>query len=430
MDYKSYFKLKERKTNLKVEILAGITTFLTMVYIVVVQKSILEPTGMDVGAVIVSTALIAAAFTILMGWYTNLPYALAPGMGGNFIFAYLFVSSNGLDWQTGLGVVFISGMIFLVLTIFGIRELIVKIMPKNIKIAIGVAIGFFVASLGFTSSGFAQIANGRVTLGDLSAETAILALIGFGILVLLTARKIKAAPLIAIILTTAIAIPMGITSLPDQVFAAPPSIAPVAFELDILSALKFTLIPVMFTFFVGDFFSTLGTLLGVSAKANLLDENGNLPNIKKPFLVDSLGTVIGALFGTTTVTTYVESSAGVEAGGRTGLTAITTGICFFFVIFITPLIFIIPNAATAPVLIGLGIQMIVLVKNIEFDDYTEYMPALFLILVTTYVNSISAGISAGIIAYVFIKVATGRHKELNLGIYILCIPLIYYFMQS
>ena len=422
------FKFQERNTNARIEITAGITTFMTMAYILVLQPMFMGAAGMDVGAVTVVTAILSAIFSIFMGIYTNLPFALAPAMGSNAFFAYTLVAGGIVNWETGLGMVFISGVVFILLTVLGLREVIVNLIPKNIKYAIGVAVGSYIVLLGFKNGGLMSLEGGSIAMGDVKSPGVLLTIIGLVIVVFLQARKVKGGVLVAIILTTIIGIPMGITNVPESLVTMPPSIEPIAFKLDIMAALKWSFFPLMFTFFVGDFFSTLGTLLGVSAKANLLDEEGNLPNINKPFLVDAIATVVGALFGSTVVTTYIESAAGVEEGGRTGFTAVVAGICFALTMFITPIAGMIPSEATAPALILIGLLMITGVKNIEFNDFTEAFPAFATIVFTAFTSSISNGISIGIISYMVTKVMAGRFKDLNWGIYILSIPLIAYFI--
>ena len=422
------FKFQERNTNARIEITAGITTFMTMAYILVLQPMFMGAAGLEVGAVTVVTAILSAIFSIFMGIYTNLPFALAPAMGSNAFFAYTLVAGGIVNWETGLGMVFISGVVFILLTVLGLREVIVNLIPKNIKYAIGVAVGFYIVLLGFKNGGLMSLEGGSIAMGDVKSPGVLLTIIGLVIVVFLQARKVKGGVLVAIILTTIIGIPMGITNVPESLVTMPPSIEPIAFKLDIMAALKWSFFPLMFTFFVGDFFSTLGTLLGVSAKANLLDEEGNLPNINKPFLVDAIATVVGALFGSTVVTTYIESAAGVEEGGRTGFTAVVAGICFALTMFITPIAGMIPSEATAPALILIGLLMITGVKNIEFNDFTEAFPAFATIVFTAFTSSISNGISIGIISYMVTKVMAGRFKDLNWGIYILSIPLIAYFI--
>ena len=412
------FKLSQHKTDVKTEIAAGITTFMTMAYILIVQPTFMAAAGMDVGAVTVVTALLSAVFSILMGLYTNLPFVLAPAMGSNAFFAYTLVAGGIVSWQTALGMVFISGVLFILLTALGLREVIVSLIPKNVKLAISVAIGFYIVSLGFSNGGL-MVINPAV----------LLTIIGLVILIFLNARKVKGGILIGIIATTIIGIPLGITQIPHSLVSMPPSIDPIAFKLDIVGSLKWSFFPLMFSFFVGDFFSTLGTLIGVSAKADLLDENGDLPNVNKPFFIDAIATTVGALFGSTTITTFIESAAGVEEGGRTGLTSITAGLCFALTIFLTPIATMIPNQATAPALIMIGLLMISGIKDIELDDFTQSFPAFATIVFMIFTSNIANGISIGIISYALTKLLSGRYKEIHWGTYILCIPLIAYFIM-
>lgn len=422
------FKLKENNTNVRTEVTAGLTTFMTMAYILIVQPAFMKAAGMDVGAVTVVTAALSGIFTLFMAFYTNLPFALAPAMGSNAFFAFTLVAGGIVTWEQGIGMVFISGAIFMLLTILGLREVIVKMIPKNVKISIGAAVGFFIVYIGFKSSKFMIFNNEGISVGSLADPITKLSLIGLAIVIILMANKVKGALLWGMIATTLIGIPMGITHVPDSFVTLPPSITPIAFKLDIMGALKWSFFPLMFTFFVGDFFSTLGTLLGVSAKAGMLDENGNLPNIEKPFFVDALATIVGAIFGSTVVTTYIESAAGVEEGGRTGLTGVVTGICFLLTIFLTPIAGMIPGAATAPVLIVIGLLMMSGLSEVNFDDFTEAFPAFATIIFTAYTASIANGISLGIISYVFVKIVSGKIRDLHWGIIVLCIPLVAYFL--
>ena len=423
------FKLSQHKTDVKTEIAAGITTFMTMAYILIVQPTFMAAAGMDVGAVTVVTALLSAVFSILMGLYTNLPFVLAPAMGSNAFFAYTLVAGGIVSWQTALGMVFISGVLFILLTALGLREVIVSLIPKNVKLAISVAIGFYIVSLGFSNGGLMVINGSMIEMGDVTNPAVLLTIIGLVILIFLNARKVKGGILIGIIATTIIGIPLGITQIPHSLVSMPPSIDPIAFKLDIVGSLKWSFFPLMFSFFVGDFFSTLGTLIGVSAKADLLDENGDLPNVNKPFFIDAIATTVGALFGSTTITTFIESAAGVEEGGRTGLTSITAGLCFALTIFLTPIATMIPNQATAPALIMIGLLMISGIKDIELDDFTESFPAFATIVFMIFTSNIANGISIGIISYALTKLLSGRYKEIQWGTYILCIPLIAYFIM-
>ncbi len=419
------FKISERKTTVKTEIFAGITTFMTMAYILVVQSSMMEAAGMDKGAMMVVTALLAAAFSIFMGVYANLPFALSAGMGSNAVMAYTLVGGGICTWQTALGMTFISGMVFLLLTVFGLRDLIVKSIPKTIKIAIGTAVGFYIAQLGFSNGHLMNLSSGSIKMGDVTDPATLLTIIGLIIAIVLTVKKVKGAILISIIATTVVGIFMNLVTVPSSFFnLVPPSISPVAFKLDIMGALKLSLFPYMFSFFIGDFFSTLGTVLGVSSKAGLLDENGDLPEIKKPFLVDAIGTVVGSIFGSTVLTTFIESAAGVEEGGRTGLTAVSTGICFLLTIFIAPLALMIPTEATAPALILVGVSMLSSIKDINLEDATDSIVAFLTIMFTIFAGGLGNGISVGIISYVALKLFTGKIKDLNIGIIVLAIPLI------
>lgn len=317
-----FFKLSHYKTNVKTEILIGLTTFVTMAYIIVVQPDLMKAAGMDQGAVMVTVLLASGLFSIIMGLYAKRPFGVAPGMGGNVFFAYSIVAAGLATWQQGLGMVFISGVVFLLLTFLGLRETISRIIPKNIKHAIGAAVGLFIIGTGFANAGIiVQNKTGTLTLGSLHSPTVLLSLIGLVIIIGLMARKLKAAVFIGIIITSAIGIPMGITKLPHSfgdLFSLPPDPSSIIFQVDIPGALKLAFFPLMFTFFTGEFFSTMGTVLGVGAKANLLDKEGNLPDIKKPFIVDGIATVGGSLLGQTTITTYIESASGVEAAWTHG----------------------------------------------------------------------------------------------------------------
>ncbi|WP_297597178.1 NCS2 family permease [uncultured Cetobacterium sp.] len=424
----SYFKLSYYNTTVSTEITAGVTTFMTMAYILIVQPLFMSSAGMDVKAVTIVTAILSALFSIVMGLYTNRPFAMAPAMGGNAFFAYTLVAGGVVDWQTAMGMVFLSGVGFLLLTIFGLRGLIVEAIPKNLKFAIGVAVGFFIAMVGFKNGQIMVINSGTISMGSISNPHTILSLIGLFVTITLVLNKVKGGVLIGIIVTTLLGVPFGITQIPESFFSLPPSIEPIFFKLNIMDALKFSFLPLVFTFFVGDFFCTLGTLLGVSAQAGLLDENGNLPEVDKPFLVDSIATIVGALFGSTTITTFLESAAGVEEGGRTGLTAISTGVCFIFTIFLTPIVYVIPSAATAPALIFIGILMMTSIKFIDMEDMTEFVPAVITIMFTVFTDNMATGMSMGIISHVIIKILTKRYRELNLPVLILTLPLLGYFI--
>ena len=436
-----FFKFEERGTSFKIELIAGITTFMTMAYVLVVQPGaivgygeaayIIDANGVMITkeAIVVTCAIVSSIITLMMALYANLPFALATGMGSNFMFGAL-IQSGALSFGGAMAMTLISGVIFLVLTIFGIRDLIVKAIPKNIKISIGTAIGFFIAYLGFKNSGIASFTAGGMGMGNFTDPAVILAILGLCLIAVLTAYKVKGAILIGIVVVTLLGIPMGVTTIPATLAKVPDftGLGNVVFNLDFKSVISFSSVILIFTAFCGDFFSTLGTLLGVGAKAGMLDENGNLPEIEKPFLVDAIGTCVGAVTGNTVITTFVESSAGVEAGGRTGFTSVVTALLFLVMVFFSPLVLMIPNAATGPALIFVGFLMIAGFKDIEFDDFTESFGPFVMIMFTIFTASIASGIASGILAYVLIKTATGKFKDVHPIMYIMAIPLICYFI--
>lgn len=437
-----FFNFAEKGTSFHIEVIAGLTTFMTMAYVLVTQPGaicgygteayIIDSNGVMITkeAIMVSCAFISAIITILMGLYANLPFALSTGMGSNFMFGAL-IQSGSISFGGAMAITLVSGIIFVVLTKLGIRDLIVKAMPKNLKVAIGVAIGFYIAYLGFKNSGIGNFSSG-ISLGDFTEPRVYLALLGLVVIGILTVHQVKGAIMIGIIVITVLGIPLGVTTLPSS-FAKIPDmngIQNLLFSFDFKPLVTASCIPLVFIVFCGDFFSTLGTVLGCGAKAGMLDENGNFQNIEKPFLVDAIGTVVGACTGNTTITTYIESGAGVQAGGRTGLTAIVVAVCFLLSMFISPLVLIIPNAATGPALIFVGFLMIGGIKQIDFDQFDEAFGPFVMIMFTAFAGTIAGGISAGIIAHVLIKVACGKAKEVNLMLYILLVPLILYFIYA
>ncbi len=407
------FKLKEHNTTVKTEILAGLTTFLTMAYILIVNPLILQDAGMDFGAVFTATTLSAAIATLVMAFAANLPFALAPGMGLNAFFAYAVVLGMGYSWQFAITAVFLEGIIFIILTIFNIREAIVKSIPANIKKSISVGIGLFIAFIGLQNAGVIVGGATLVELGDITSGTALLAVIGLIVTGVLLAFKVRGALLIGIIATTLIGIPFGATSAPQGSWL-PPSLAPVFFKFDFSQVFTLDMLIVLFTFLFVDMFDTVGTLIGVSTKAGLIDKDGNIPNVKQALLADAIGTTVGAMLGTSTVTTYVESSAGVAEGGKTGLTAFSTAVLFIVALFLSPLFLAVPGAATAPALILVGLFMITPVKDIDFGDYTESIPAFLTLIVMPLSYSIANGIMVGMLSWIFLKLLTGKVKAINI----------------
>lgn len=414
-----YFKLSANKTSVKTEVLAGITTFMTMAYILAVNPDILGATGMDKGAVFTATALSALIATLVMALYAKLPFALAPGMGLNAFFAFTVVLGMGHSWQFALTAVFLEGIIFILLTTFNIREMIVNSIPTNMKHAISVGIGLFIAFIGLKNAGII-VSNPAtfVTLGDITniAENggAMVALITLVITGVLLALRVKGALLIGILIGTLIGFPFGISHLPASFDLTPPSLSPIFMKFEWTQILTMDMLLVVFTFLFVDMFDTVGTLIGVSSKANMLDKEGRVPRVNQALMADAIGTTVGAMLGTSTVTTYVESAAGVTEGGRTGLTALTVAGLFLFALFLSPIFLMIPGAATASALILVGAMMMTPVKNIDFDDFTESIPAFLTIIMMPLTYSIAEGILFGVLSFVILKVLTGKFKDLSL----------------
>jgi AGZA family xanthine/uracil permease-like MFS transporter len=431
------FKLKENNTDVKTEIFAGITIFMTMAYILVVNPNILSESGMNWGGVFTATALSAAIATSMMAFLANYPFGLAPGMGLNAFFTYTVVFSMGKSWEFALTAVFLEGIIFIVLSFFNIREAIFESIPMNLKKAVSVGIGLFIALIGLSNaeiikSGKMVMENGSnilveggliIELGNLQAATPLLALIGIFITGVLLAKNVKGALFFGIMITTLVGIPMGVTHMPANgaLFSMPPSLAPVFMKFEWGQIFTWEMLLVVFTFLFVDVFDTVGTLIGVSSRANMLDKDGKLPKVKEALLADAIGTTIGAALGTSTVTTFVESATGVAEGGRTGLTALTTGVMFLLALVFAPLFSMVPGAATAPALILVGLFMMSAVKDIEFDDFTEGIPAFLTIIMMPFAYSIAEGIVFGMVSYVLLKVASGKSKDVSPIMYVLAI---------
>lgn len=412
-------KLNAQGTSLRTEIVAGVTTFLAMAYILAVNPSILSVSGMDAGAVFTATALSAAIATLVMGLVANLPFALAPGLGLNAFLSYTVCLTMGYSWQFALTAIFCEGIIFIALTAFNVREAIVNSIPANLKKAISVGIGMFVAFIGLQNAGII-VDNAATLVGlNITSNTAIVALIGLILTAILTAYNIKGGILIGIIATTIIGIPFGVTQFSG--FASmPPSLAPTfaKFQFGEVFAHFPDFLIVMFTFLFVDMFDTVGTLIGCAGKADMIQEDGTLPNCKEALFADAVGTTVGAVLGTSTVTTFVESSTGVVEGGRTGATAVVTAVLFVLSLFLSPLFLSIPSAATAPALILVGFFMMSPVKDIDFSDPTEGIPSFLCILMMCCAYSISDGIMFGILSYVIIKVLAKKGKEVSVPTYV------------
>ncbi len=424
-----HFYLKKHGTDVKTEFIAGITTFATMAYVLAAVPAMMSSAGFDKASVLTMVILLCAVTSIAMGIVTNRPFVLGPGLGSVGVYAVTMIGIEKISPAVASGVIFWEGIIFVLISFIGLRDLIVKIIPQSIKISISAGIGLFIALLGFKNAGII-VANAKknvLMFGDLTSPAAVLAIIGFIILLVFEIRRIKGGVILAIILTTLIGIPMGITQIPDTFFKIPGSPANMILNIDVMGALNPKFIPFLFALFIPDFFSTFGTVIGVGAKAGLLDKEGNLPGIEKCFYVDSLSTVLGSLFCIPCMTTYLESASGVEAGGKTGLTAIFTSLIFLLMFLITPLALMIPAAATAPALILIGIKMLSGMRNVNYDDRTESIPAFLSVALTIFTFNVANGISAAIIVYVLLKAASGRKREIPKAMYPFAALLCYYF---
>jgi len=413
------FKLKENGTNVRTEVIAGVTTFMTMAYIMFVNPSILSAAGMPFGPVMTATVLSAGLTTILAGFLANYPYALASGMGLNAFFAFTVAAKAG--WQAALGVVFLEGIIFLILSLTGAINTIDAAIPKSLKRAVGVGIGLFIAFIGFNNAKIVLSSPATlVTRGNFIDRGTGLALIGLIIIGLLMALRVRGSILIGILVTTLIGIPMGVTKITGSIIGKPESLAPILFKMDLRGALSLGFMTI-FSFWFVDVFDTVGTLMGTASRANMLDEKGQLPRIKQAMTADAIGTCLGAVLGTSTVTTYVESSAGIAEGGRTGFTAVVVGLLFIASLIFAPLAGMIPSQATAPALIIVGVLMMLPVKDIDWSDFTEAFPAFLTITFMPFAFSISDGISAGFISYAIVKAVSGRAKEVHWLVYVLAV---------
>ncbi|MGG7076849.1 NCS2 family permease [Clostridium sardiniense] len=413
----NYFEITKNGSNPKREIVAGLTTFMTMAYILIVNPSILAAAGMDQGAVFTATALSAFVATLLTGIYAKLPFAQAPGMGLNAFFAYTVVLQMGYSYQFALTAVFLEGIIFILLTLFNVREAIVDSIPDCIKKGISVGIGLLIALIGLEGAGIViHPADGGtiLSLGKLTSGQGLLAIIGLIITAILLARKVKGALFFGMVITAIIGIPFGITPMPTSLMSAPPSISSVLFNFEWHNIFSMDMVIVLFTLLFMDLFDTIGTLVGVATKAKMLDENGKVPNIKKALLSDAIGTTFGACVGTSTVSTFVESAAGVAEGGRTGLTAVSTAIMFALSLFFAPIFASITPAVTASALILVGLFMIEPIREINLEDYTESIPAFLTMIMMPFSYSISDGIIFGVISYILLKLFTGKVKEISI----------------
>ena len=426
---KKLFGFDSMTTTVRTEIVAGITTFLTMSYILAVNPSMFSQLdGMPGGAVFTSTALAAIIGCLSMAFWGKLPFGLAPGMGLNAFFVYSVCLGMGYSWQFALTAVFIEGIIFIILTLTNVREAIVNAIPLSLRNAIGAGIGLFIAFIGLKSAGvIVHDPATIVALGDITSGSPLLAFIGIIITGLLYARKVPGAILIGILVTMVIGIPMGVTEF-KGVLSRPESIAPIFCKFEWANILSLDMLVVVFTFLFIDMFDTVGTLVGVCTKAGMVDEKGNIGRLRQAFMADAIATTLGAVLGTSTTTTYVESAAGVAQGGRSGLAAFVVACCFAIALLFSPLFLSIPAAATAPALVLVGLLMLEPVRNIPFEDFTESIPAFVCIIMMPLTYSISDGILLGMIAYVLMNVVCGNFKKITPAMYILAVLFILKFI--
>ena len=450
-----FFKLKERGTDVRTEVIAGLTTFMTMAYILAVNPSVLGATGMDAGSVFTATALASAIAIFLMAFIANLPFALSSAMGLNAYFAYTVCIGMGLSWEIALTAVFVEGIIFIILSITNVREAIFNSIPATLKIAVSVGIGLFITFIGLQNANIAVLNEstkvamfsftGSVKAGTFNTEgiSVILAMAGILITGFLVIKQIKGNILIGILLTWLLGIICQVAGLyvpdpeagfyslfPSGIISMPASMAPTFFKMDFgyISENFLNFVVIMFAFLFVDVFDTLGTLIGCATKGNMLDENGRLPGIKGALLADAIGTTVGAMCGTSTISTFVESASGIAEGGRTGLTAMVTGILFVLALFLSPIFLAIPSFATAPALIIVGFMMMQQVSKIDFNDLTEAIPAFIAIIAMPFMYSVSEGIAMGVISYVVLNLVSGKRDKLTPLMYVLAVLFVLKYM--
>jgi AGZA family xanthine/uracil permease-like MFS transporter len=424
-----YFDFAGNGTSYRQEILAGATTFLTMAYIIVVNPAILEAAGMPKGPSMTATIVSAAFGTLVMGVYARRPFAIAPYMGENAFIAFTVVKVMGYSWQTALGAIFLAGILFTLLTVLRVRGWLADAIPLNLKYSFAVGIGLFLTFIGLNEVGIVNIGvpGAPVSLGNIGNIKVLLAIFGFGLMAWLTVRRVRGALIIGILAVTVISVSLGLTPLPEQVAGLPSSLAPIFGQLDIAGALSPKAWPVVLIVFVMAFVDTIGTLIGLSARAGFLDDKGNLPNIERPMLADAISNLAAPLLGTTTTGAYIESASGIEVGGKTGFTALVVAALFLLSLFLSPLLTIVPPHAYGPVLIIIGCFMIKPVAKLDFDDYTELIPSFLTITLMSFTYNIGVGMTAGILSYPLLKTAAGRRSEVPPPLWVLAgLSLLFY----
>ena len=414
-----FFRIKERKSSLRQEIIGGLTTFLTMSYIIFLHPNMLAETGMDKSALITITCLASFIATLIAGIWANVPFALAPGLGLNSFFTYSVVIGMGVDWRTALGVVFISGVLFLILTFSGFRERIVQAIPLSLRLAMPAGIGLLITFVGLKNMGLiVSSPSTLLQMGNMSS-TLVTSLLGLALIILLEIKKIKGSILLGILFIVISGIVFGHIQAPDSYISSPPSIEPIAFQLNIVQAMKISLLGVIFSFLFVDMFDSIGTIIACTYEAKLVEKNGNISGIDRILGSDAISTVIGSLLGTSTITTYVESASGISAGARTGLSSVIVGILFLIAPFFAPLIQIVPGYATAPALVIVGLYMFRNIQKLNFIDYEDGIPAFFTIIIMPFTGSISLGLSYGFISFLILKIISGKFKHVPLILWII-----------
>ena len=421
------FKFLDNGTNLKTELIAGLTTFATMSYVLATIPNILEGASLNRASILTALIIFIIICSVAMALYTNRPFALAPGLSSVAIIGTTLPQMN-MPVEVAFGLVFLSGIIFVIISFVGIREIVVKAIPASIKISISAGIGLYISLIGLKMAGvvIANPKNNTLNLGDMTTAKSILFAIGFLLILVLEARKIKGSLILAILIVTIIGIPMGVTKVPTNLINIPTGISDVSFKIDILGALKPEYFPWIFTFFVPDFFGTMGIILGIANRAGWLDKDGNMQDIDKYFKIDSLSTVAGSFFCMPVMTTYLESASGVEDGGRTGMTALFTSFLFALTLLFTPIALMVPGVATAPVLTVIGFQMLSSMKSVNYNDKTESLPAFIAVAMTIFTFNIATGLSLSVLSYIILKVFSGKGKEVPKAMYGLALVLLYY----
>jgi AGZA family xanthine/uracil permease-like MFS transporter len=424
-----YFDFAGNGTTYRRETVAGITTFLTMAYIIIVNPAILEAAGIPRDASMTATIISAAFGTLVMGVYAKRPFAIAPYMGENAFIVFTVVKGMGFPWQTALGAIFLAGVLFTVLTVFRVRSWLAASIPRSLKHSFAVGVGLFLTFIGLNEIGFVALGvpGAPVALGNLSSPSTLLALVGFLITAWMLVKKVPGALIIGILTTTALSFAAGVTPLPHALFSAPPSIAPIAGQLDIAGALTLKALPVVVIVFVMAFVDTIGTLIALSSRAGLLDENDNLPEIEKPMLADALANLVAPFVGTTTSGVFVESAAGIEAGGRTGFTALVVAVLFVASLFLAPIFTAIPVHATGVALVAIGIVMVSPIAKLDFSDLTELIPSFLTIVLISFTYNVGVGMTAGLLLYPVLKLVTGRVKDVAPAMWLLAaMSLVFY----